>query len=69
MIMKARKPQFKVLIITKRRVLSVCWCHYDYAKLFLQKYSNVDSEFIAGAVQSKLGRAYEVIYTLDKPYE
>jgi ActR/RegA family two-component response regulator len=53
----------RVTILTKfEGVMTSYWCHRDQAVDFLDKYSDVDENFISGIVQVKLGRSYVVIY-------
>ena len=61
------RQNFKVTILTKfEGVMTSYWYYKDQAVEFLDKYSDVDEDFISGIVQAKLGRSYEVIYVKTK---
>ena len=55
--------RFKVTILSKfDGVITTYWYHRNQAVDFLDKYSDIDEDFISGIVQVRLDRCYEVIY-------
>lgn len=61
------RQNFRVTILTRvEGVMTSYWYYKDQAVDFLDKYSDVDQDFLSGVVQEKIGRCYEVVYVKTK---
>lgn len=57
------RMNFKVTILSKfDGVVTNYWYRREQAVDFLDRYSDVDEDFLSGIVQARIGRRYEVIY-------
>jgi hypothetical protein len=58
------KKKFRVVVLSKcEGSTTTYWCTRSNAIDFLDKYSEIDLDFLAGIVQAKVGRSYETIYS------
>lgn len=61
------KKTFRVTILTKTDgVMTTYWYHREQAIDFLNKYSEIDDDFLSGIIERELRISHEVIYFRSK---